>query len=91
MVIRGHQMVKVAVSEFKAKLASYLRLIKTGEQVEIQDRGIAVAVLASLPSDDQVLVIPPSKDPKLLAQMKAKVTIGDGDAVQILLDDRAKR
>jgi len=33
-------MVKAAVSEFKAKLASYLRLVKAGEQVEIQDRGV---------------------------------------------------
>ena len=84
-------MVKAAVSEFKAKLSSYLRLVKTGEKVEIQDRGITVGVLSGSHSDEDLVVIPPSKNPKLLAQFKSKVTLEDVDAVKMLLEDRSKR
>jgi len=84
-------MVKAAVSEFKAKLASYLRLIKTGEQVEIQDRGVTVGVLSARPPEEAPLVIPASKNPKLLGQLKAKVTLENVDPVQLLLEDRARR
>jgi antitoxin (DNA-binding transcriptional repressor) of toxin-antitoxin stability system len=84
-------MIKVAVSEFKAKLASYLRLIKTGEQVEIQDRGITVALLSGTPREEERLVIPAAKDPKRLALFKAKITVDGVDPVQLLMEDRKRR
>lgn len=84
-------MVKAAVSEFKAKLSSYLRLVKAGERIEIQDRGITVGVLSGLPSEEESLVIPPSKSPKLLAQFKSKTTLEKVDAVRLLLEDRSAR
>ncbi len=84
-------MVKAAISEFKAKLASYLRLVKTGEQIEIQDRGVTVGILSAQPSEEAPLVILASKNPKLLAQLKAKVTLENVDPVQLLLEDRGRR
>jgi antitoxin (DNA-binding transcriptional repressor) of toxin-antitoxin stability system len=84
-------MIKAAVSEFKAKLSSYLRLVKAGERIEIQDRGITVGVLSGLPSEEESLVIPASKSPKLLAQFKSKITLEKVDAVRLLLDDRSAR
>ena len=84
-------MVKAAVSEFKAKLSSYLRLIKTGEQVAIQDRGITVAVLSGLPSREELPIIPPSKNPKQLALFKAKITVETVDPAQLLMEDRRRR
>ena len=84
-------MVKAAISEFKAKLSSYLRLVRTGEKVEIQDRGVTVGVLSGSPSDEELLVIPPSKDPRLLAKFKSKITLEKVDAVKSLLEDRSNR
>lgn len=81
-------MVKVTVSEFRAKLSSYLRLVKTGEKVEIQDRGVTVGVLSGSPSDEECLVIPASKNPKLFAEFKSKITLEKVDAVKLLLEDR---
>jgi len=91
MVFGGQNMVKAAVSEFKAKLSSYLRLVKTGEKVEIQDRGITVGVLSGSPSAEELLVIPPSRNPKLLAQFKSKITLEKVDVVQLLLEERSIR
>ena len=66
-------MKKAALSELKARLSSYIRLVKSGEQVEIQERGVPVALLSSLQTKKQDLITPPSKDPQKLAQMKFSV------------------
>lgn len=36
------------ISDLKAKLARYIRLVKSGEEVEIHERGIPVARLTSI-------------------------------------------
>ena len=84
-------MVKAAVSDFKAKLSSYLRLVKSGEQIEIQDRGLTVAVLSGLPHEEEQLVIPASKSPKIFSKTQARVTLKGADPIQILFEDRKKR
>ena len=84
-------MKKAAISEFKAKLASYLRLVKGGERVEIQDRGLTVAVLSRLPLEEEELVIPASKSPKLFSKLRAALTLDSLDVVEILIEDRNKR
>lgn len=84
-------MVKAAVSEFKAKLSSYLRLVKTGEKVEIQDRGVTVGILSCVPQEEEVLSIKPRKDPKLLATLETKIKLDEVDVVELLLADREKR
>ena len=82
-----------AISEFKAKLAKYLRLVKTGEKIEIQDRGIPVAILSSIkeikaPSS----ITHPRKDPAKLASSHFSVRLGnDVDVVSILIQDRRRR
>ena len=42
-------MVKVSVSELKARLSEHLRRVKGGEEVLVTERGRAVAVLAPVP------------------------------------------
>ena len=42
-------MVKVSVSELKARLSEHIRRVKGGEQVLVTERGRAVAVLAPVP------------------------------------------
>ena len=81
-----------AISEFKAKLAKYLRLVKAGEQIEIQDRGIPVALLSGARKIDAVLSVPPRRDPRLLAKMKFRThAVRSFDVVALLAEDRAKR
>ncbi len=81
-----------AVSELKSKLARYLRMVKAGERVEIQERGVPIAMLTAAGGRPNVPTTPPRKDPKLLANMTFSVRLkSDVDVVQILLEDRRKR
>ena len=81
-----------AISELKAKLARYLRLVKSGEEVEIHDRGVAVARLTSIRRDSTLAITPPSKSPTSLAKYKFSIKpLLKFDVVDLLLEDRAKR
>jgi len=42
-------MVKVSVSELKARLSEHIRRVKGGEEILVTERGRAVAVLAPIP------------------------------------------
>ena len=42
-------MVKVSVSELKARLSEHIRRVKGGEEVLVTERGRAVAVLSPIP------------------------------------------
>ncbi|HLG19577.1 MAG TPA: hypothetical protein VI895_07135 [Bdellovibrionota bacterium] len=81
-----------AVTEFKSKLARYLRMVKSGEKVEIQERGVPIAILTAVGGRSTVLTTPPRKNPKHLASMTFSVRPKkEFDVVEILLDDRRKR
>ena len=81
----------VKTSEFKAKLAKYLRLARNGEEIQILDRGIPIAkVLGS--GSAEVKVRPAQKDPQQLSKLKSRARpILDFDVVDILVEDRRKR
>jgi prevent-host-death family protein len=82
----------VAISEFKAKLSKYLRLVKSGEEIDIRDRGIPVAVLSAVKSIRPPEFIPPRRNPSHLAQMKFSAQIDSSvDVVAMLLEERKKR
>lgn len=57
-----------AISELKAKLSKYLRLVKAGEEIEIHKRGVPIAILSAKESSRDLGIIPPRKDPKRLSQ-----------------------
>jgi prevent-host-death family protein len=81
-----------AVSELKAKLARYLRLIKAGEEVEIQERGVPIAVIRSIRKPIFLTIIPPRKRADLLGQLRFSVKPKMAfDIVNILIEDRRKR
>lgn len=85
-------MKKAALSDLKAKLAKYIRLVKAGEQIEIQDRGVPVAILTSLLRKVEHGITPPRVDPRNLAKMKFKAkTTKEIDVVSLLREDRDKR
>jgi prevent-host-death family protein len=83
----------VKISEFKAKLSKYLRLVKSGEEINILDRGEPVAKVTSMAKSSlSTLIRPPLKDPSALKTLKSKVTQSFvGDVVDLLLQDRNRR
>jgi prevent-host-death family protein len=81
-----------AVSEIKAKLARYLRLVKSGEDVEIRDRGVPVARLTSIKKFSVLAITPPQKNPGTLAKYRFTVKpLAQFDVLDLLVEDRAKR
>jgi antitoxin (DNA-binding transcriptional repressor) of toxin-antitoxin stability system len=86
------KMVKVALSEFKAKMSYYLRLVKGGEELELQERGFRIACVSSQETEKDLEIFPPLKSPKKLSEMKFTVKVrGDIDVVQMLTEDRSRR
>jgi prevent-host-death family protein len=81
-----------AISELKAKLARYIRLVKSGEDVEIRERGIPVARLTSIRKESVLAITPPRKNPDSLAKYRFSVKpISKFDVLDLILEDRAKR
>ena len=81
-----------AVSELKAKLAKYLRLVKSGEEIEIQERGVPVAILSSAKTAAPLDITPPRKDPSKLASLRFSVKLSrEIDVVNLLVEDRKRR
>ena len=86
-------MTKVALSVFKAKMSYYLKLVKAGEDIELQERGSPIAKLTAQKYEEEDLIVKPKQSPQKLQKMKFSVKLtGKGpDAVQLLLEDRARR
>lgn len=81
-----------AISELKAKLARYIRLVKSGEEVEIHERGVPVARLTSIRKEAILTITPPRKNPASLAKYRFSVKpAAKFDVVDFLLEDRARR
>ena len=78
-----------AISEVKARLAKYLRMVKSGEQVEIQERGVPVAILTSVHEATGAQITPPTSDARHLSKMRFSVKPKRSfDVVDLLLADR---
>ena len=81
----------VKTSEFKAKLAKYLRMVRNGEEIQILDRGIPIAKVLNTNATTEFKTRPPLKDPRSLSQLKSKVSpVTDWDVVDFLLEERRK-
>lgn len=84
-------MIKVALSEFRAKISYYLHLVKSGKELELQERGFRIAYV-SIQRTEEFGIFPPQKSPKKLAEMKFSVKVsGNIDVVGMLTEDRARR
>ena len=85
-------MKKAALSELKAKLAKYIRLVKAGEQIEVQERGVPIAIISSILARTRSPIIPPRRDPKHLSNMRFTAKTEDEiDVVKLLREGRDKR
>jgi prevent-host-death family protein len=81
-----------AISELKAKLARYIRLVKSGEEVEIREHGVPVARLIAAQKDSPMGIVSPSKTPSSLAKFRFSVKPkAKFDVLDLLLEDRSKR
>ena len=88
-------MISAKTSEFKARLAHYLGLARSGREVVVKDRDTPVARLVPYKVDapTNLLVITP-KDPSAppLGKVAVRGTkVADVDTLSQLLDDRSRR
>jgi antitoxin (DNA-binding transcriptional repressor) of toxin-antitoxin stability system len=80
-----------ALSQLKAQLSSFIRIVKAGEIVEVQERGIPVAYLKPIESE-KVSFIPARSDPTALSRLISKITPPkDFDVAEMLSEDRRRR
>lgn len=85
-------MVAVKISEFKAQFSAYLRQVKAGEQIELLDRGTAVAKVVSASSEAHAEILPPQKDPTGLRKLKSKISHPfEGEIMDVLNEERGRR
>ncbi len=88
-------MISAKTSEFKARLAYYLGLARSGREVVVKDRDTPVARLVPYKLDEspKSLVITP-RDPAAppLGKIAVRGTKVSGvDTLALLLDDRSRR
>ncbi|MBI4405601.1 MAG: type II toxin-antitoxin system prevent-host-death family antitoxin [Deltaproteobacteria bacterium] len=80
------------IADFKARLSSYLRRVKSGEEVEILERGIPVAVIHPIRNHTPLEIVPSRKDPALLAKYPFSISPKKAfDVVELILKDRQTR
>ena len=86
-------MKKIAISEFKAKLSHYLRLVKAGEEIDVLERGIPIAKVIAQRSREEDLIIKPQAPINGFGKMRYTASLEPDapDPVEWLLQDRAKR
>lgn len=85
-------MVAVKISDFKARFSAYLRQVKAGTEIELLDRGSAVARIVSISSEMQTEIIPPKKDPKGLGKIKSKIAHPfTGEVMDVLGEERDRQ
>jgi len=80
-----------AVSQLKSQLARFIRFVKSGETIEVQERGIPVAYLKPI-EPEKISFIPARTDPTALAKIVSKVTPAKNfDVAEMLSEDRRRR
>ena len=85
-------MIDVKSSDFKAKIAKFLRIVKAGEVVQILERDTPIARVTNIPSSRALNYLKPSKSMNGLAELVSKVKSSPKiDVVETLLEDRKKR
>lgn len=82
----------VKISEFKARLAKYIRLVKGGEELEILDRGNPVARVTMASGRSKLEIQPPQKPSEGLAKLSSKIsTPFSGEVMDLLTEERRRR
>jgi antitoxin (DNA-binding transcriptional repressor) of toxin-antitoxin stability system len=67
-------------------------LVKSGEDVVIEERGVPIATISSIHKNKKPMITPPRRDPKFLAKFRFTVKPKKKfDVLEILLEDREKR
>jgi antitoxin (DNA-binding transcriptional repressor) of toxin-antitoxin stability system len=88
-------MISAKTSEFKARLAHYMGLVRKGREVVVKDRDTPVARLVPYraDADPKPLVILP-RDPTAprLGEIQVQgVAVANANSLSLLLEDRSRR
>lgn len=82
----------VGIAELKAKLASYVRRVKSGDKIEILERGVPVAMLQPIHSKSPLGIIPSRSQPEALSIYRFSVHPKKSfDVTELLFEDRKRR
>lgn len=87
-------MPSIPIAEFKAKMGKFLRLVRSGIEVVLTDRGHPVARVTSYTETTikKIAIRKPSRDPKQLGRLSFPPKKGRRtDSVAVLLEDRRSR
>lgn len=93
MTISGHDRVmKVKISDLKARLSAYLRRVRRGETVVVLDRATPVARIVPLGGRGGGLgLVPAEKHAREIAKVRGVKLKRPVDADRILADSRGER
>ena len=87
-------MLSINIAEFKARMGKFLRLVRSGIEVVLLDRGHPVARVTPYVEGaaGKIAIQKPTRDPKGLARLSFAAKKGRRtDSVAMLLEDRKSR
>jgi prevent-host-death family protein len=86
-------MKQIKVSEFKAKLSHFLRLVKKGQGLVIVDHNLPVARVSQITEDEEVEITIPSLSIKDVLSGMPALPPSDiaTDSLAILVEERRRR
>ena len=86
-------MKQIKVSEFKAKLSHYLRLIRRGQEIIVVDRNLPIARVSQISEEDEVEISTPSLSIQEVLGGLPKLPSSDiaTDSLAILLEERQRK
>lgn len=80
---------KVKIAELKSHLSSYLKRVRSGEEITVTERDTPVARILPFKKDKETLVLIPAKEPwKTLSNMVIPPALPGIDSLKLLLEDR---
>lgn len=83
---------KAKISQVKAELSKYIRLVLKGEEIIITDRDQPVARLSAIPGEKQLQVREPSIDLKQILKVADRRSFDQKtDILDLLTEDREDR
>lgn len=85
-------MTTVTLSTLKARLSGYMRLVKSGEELEVRERGVPIAKVVAIKLQPALEIQRPLKNPKGLAVVRfSSPPDKTFDIVQLLIEERRSR
>jgi prevent-host-death family protein len=84
-------MKSASVAELKARLSHFLRIVRTGEQVEVLSHHRPVARIIPSPENPESFITEPSRRVSDVRELDRCAVAGGVEPLSALLEDRARR